>query len=241
MTADCIARLPDEARWVEARALLISGRGEIIGEDPRQAGFFVADKRSTLACPCFKPSESDLKRLLAHKADFGEAIATWEEREHIAALLPAWKTYDALLLTLPAAVQLPAPGTVTQVLMLDRLSNAQRSDLPEHWVQHLDRAFGRGPVAAALADGLPVSYCHSFCATESLWCVSVQTLPEFRRRGLASACTVHLIHRMRSEGRQPVWGATKDNGPSIEFAARRGFELTGRAFYLNRHERADRP
>lgn len=80
------------------------------------------------------------------------------------------------------------------------------------------------PVAAVLVDGRPVSFCYPGSVTETLWDISIDTLPEFRRRGLAGRCVAHVIRHMWMMGRDPVWGAVVENPASWMLARKLGFE-----------------
>jgi hypothetical protein len=83
------------------------------------------------------------------------------------------------------------------------------------------------PMAAAWADGRPVSFCYPVWQTETLWDVSIETLPGYRRGGLAARAARTLIRHMRGVGRAPVWGALETNAASRGLAARLGFVETG--------------
>ena len=79
------------------------------------------------------------------------------------------------------------------------------------------------PMAAAWADGRPVSFCYPVWQTETRWDVSIDTLAPYRRLGLGARAARTLIRHLRGSGRAPVWGALESNSASRTLAARLGF------------------
>ena len=78
-------------------------------------------------------------------------------------------------------------------------------------------------IAAAFVNRQPVSFCYAGAMTESLWDVSIDTLPGYRRRGYAALCVTYLIYHMLAKGRHPVWQALEDNPASWRLARKLGF------------------
>jgi GNAT superfamily N-acetyltransferase len=81
----------------------------------------------------------------------------------------------------------------------------------------------RRPIAVAIIDGRPVTFCYAAFTTERFWDVSVETLEQYRRRGLAAACFLSLAAHMGDSGRNPAWGAMMDNPASLGLASKLGF------------------
>ena len=79
-------------------------------------------------------------------------------------------------------------------------------------------------VAATIVDRLPVSFCYAGSETETLWDISIDTLEGFRGRGYAVMCIAYLIHEMKKQDKQPVWGALESNRASIRLAKKLFFE-----------------
>jgi GNAT superfamily N-acetyltransferase len=90
--------------------------------------------------------------------------------------------------------------------------------LPSGLRFEIEHARAIAPVAVALADGRPVSFCYPCWVTETLWDVSIDTLDGYRRRGLAARAVGFMIARMRESGREPVWGAMESNVASLALA-----------------------
>jgi hypothetical protein len=93
--------------------------------------------------------------------------------------------------------------------------------------EELAAAVARGrPVWAARVDGQPVSFAYAPWRSERWFDVSVDTAPGFRQLGLATIVAAAMIRGEQELGRNAVWGADEDNGPSLRLAARLGFRKT---------------
>lgn len=110
--------------------------------------------------------------------------------------------------------------------MLSKKEIAQKlSDLPR-WVEVRDLLLSNsGEVLAAptFVENKPVSFCYSGSSTESLWDVSIDTVPQHFRRGYASLCAAFMIRHMQAQGKQPVWQAVEENPASWRLAQKLGF------------------
>ena len=106
--------------------------------------------------------------------------------------------------------------------------------LPGELRQELESTRGRSPLAVGFVDGRAVSFACAPWQTETLFDLSIDTLEPHRGRGLAAAVAALLIDAVSRAGRQPVWGALEDNGPSLRLAARLGFVPVDRLFVLSR-------
>jgi RimJ/RimL family protein N-acetyltransferase len=73
-----------------------------------------------------------------------------------------------------------------------------------------------------------VAFCYPVLQTERWWDVSVDTLEEFRGRGLAPRAAREMVRLMRTRGKSPVWGAVETNAASLSVARRLGFVEAGR-------------
>ena len=78
--------------------------------------------------------------------------------------------------------------------------------------------------------GRPVAFCHPVIETETLWDVSVETVAEYRGRGLAGRAARAMIRHMRAFGKSPVWGALESNGPLNARLGRNGREYFARHY-----------
>ena len=94
---------------------------------------------------------------------------------------------------------------------------------PRELRHEITHAREMAPIAAALVDGRPVSFCYPIWTTESMWDVSIDTLPDHRRRGLAAHATRFMTEHRRRDGLEPIWAALESNVASLRLAARLGF------------------
>ena len=75
-----------------------------------------------------------------------------------------------------------------------------------------------------------VSWAFSASLCSDMVDIGIETLPEFRGKGLALAVSLHLIRRILSEGKRPVWGCYYKNPASENLAYRLGFMKESEAF-----------
>ena len=150
-----------------------------------------------------------------------QVIAPSEQIKHVSRALSDWKFTRAILHTLPDRSRLspPLPGTVRFL----EPAEVRNSAIPESLARELEIGAEHSPIAATFADGQPVSFAYAGSITESLFDISIDTLPDHRRRGYAALCVSHLIQHMHEQGKQPVWGATADNTASASLARKLGF------------------
>jgi RimJ/RimL family protein N-acetyltransferase len=154
--------------------------------------------------------------------------------EAIRANLPEWTLEEAVIHSLPdPAPEWPLPGS--DVSFLDDQATLDR--LPPELAEEITAARDVGPVAATWCDERPVSFCYASSVTETLWDVSIDTLPAYRRRGLAQSA-VHLMAAFhRENARLPVWGAVIGNLPSLQLASRMGFVAVDTLYVFSRAAR----
>lgn len=98
----------------------------------------------------------------------------------------------------------------------------------------ISHAMHVAPIGAAFVDNVPVSFCYPCWMTESLWDVSIDTLPLYRRRGLAPHVVRFMVAHQGKDGREPVWGALESNGVSIRLAERLGFTPVDELYAFSR-------
>ncbi|MES1245939.1 MAG: GNAT family N-acetyltransferase [Acidobacteriota bacterium] len=212
--------LPDIPRWVETRSLLLGGRCSV-AESPD--GFVVKALDGPLVCCVGRPDPEAIRGAVASDPDPApdlRLLVPPENADHAAFALPGWSRGSATIHLLePGRSPEPDPSADVRLLQDDLLLAL----LPDALRNEIGWALPRATVAVAFADGIPASICYSCWETESLWDISIETVPEFRRRGLAEACTAFLIRTMRGRGKEPVWGAEDSNRPSLGLAAKMGF------------------
>lgn len=217
------ATLPDLPRWVEVRSMLLCGRGEVYGWEETGAGnFVIRDPEAKLIAVLGRPARTAIQAAAARQSQQGALITALENRSYVAAALPAWGAETATLHLLKDETRV-ATARRDAVRLLTLAEVESLGHVPTLLKEELVTAARWSPIATVCADQLPVSFCYAGAQTESLWDISIDTLPEYRRRGYVASCVAFLIERFRAQGLQPVWGAVASNVASMRLAAKLGF------------------
>jgi GNAT superfamily N-acetyltransferase len=225
--------LPDLPRWVETRGLLLCGRCTV---STSAGGFLVKALDGPLVCCVGRPDPESIREAVADPdpAPDLRVLVPPEEAEHVARALPDWRRVSATIHLLEAG-RWPAPDPAVDVQLLQ--DDLLLAFLPDGLRSELSWALPRATVAVAFSDDVPASICYSCWETETLWDISIDTVPELRRRGLAEACTAFLMRVMRERGKEPVWGAEDTNIPSLRLAAKMGFAPVDRLILFSPPQR----
>jgi GNAT superfamily N-acetyltransferase len=88
------------------------------------------------------------------------------------------------------------------------------------------------PMIAMVADGRAVSICTSVIASKAVHEAGVETLPDYRRRGLGVQAVAGWARTVQASGAVPFYATTFDNVASQRLAARLGLSLVGAEFSL---------
>jgi GNAT superfamily N-acetyltransferase len=233
-TALRLARaLPDIPRYLETRSMLLSGDCEILGlEETADALSFVArDPVTQLICVAGRPRREAVSEAVYRNMGTGVIVVQTAAAAHVADALPDWSAGPAVIHRLASPDALPDPSGA-DVRLLDAPEIAAQSHIPEVLRSELGTAALRTEIAAAFADGKPVSFCYAGSITETLWDVSIDTLEGQRRLGNAAACVSYCVQQMRARGKEPVWGAMESNPASLGLARKLGFVAVDRLFVL---------
>jgi RimJ/RimL family protein N-acetyltransferase len=254
--AAALARVPDQPRWVDTRGMLLSGRAVVHaapGSDLSRDGFLIAVPDASLASIVGAPSPDEIRNVVGLLRGDVNLLAQNEDAAVVVDALRNWKRRTAIIHVLPGVMKWEAeadPGA--------RVFNRETAPALDHLADHLrhellDALRGRTtarfvpgalpesgeircgssvPMAAVWADRRPVAFCYPVWQTETHWDVSIDTLEEYRKRGLGARAARALIRHMRASGRAPVWGALDTNAASRALAARLGFiETAGLAVF----------
>lgn len=90
----------------------------------------------------------------------------------------------------------------------------------------------RQPFFAALAGGQPAAVCCSVRITDALHCAGVETHPDFRRRGYATAAVTAWAAAVRKRGATPIYSTSWDNAASQNVAAALGLRQVAVDFHV---------
>ncbi len=222
--------LPDIPRWVEPRSLLFSGECEVFGfaEDGEagEGGFVVRDPEEAGVSVVGQTSARAIRDSVAREWEDETVFSPPEVRSLVSDALPGWEVGSAIFHLaddLSALLDIPT-GTARIV----KSSEIDFDALPDDLRPWLETTFSRGtPVAAEFSDkrdghaASAVSFCCAVSITESLWDISVDTLPAHRNRGFAARCVSVMARHMLPL--RPVWAAEVSNTPSMRLAAKLGF------------------
>jgi GNAT superfamily N-acetyltransferase len=234
--------LPDTAGWIDTRGMLLSGRATIIGGDTVGAGFVVRAMSDALAVVSVVgyPAHHLIATAVEDATDMTPVIAQPDNAVHVGQALASCPRSSAGHRWAPERAVLHRLGSESASVLADDvhvrlLRGDDRLDhLPPGLRFEIGHAHQTTPVAAAMADARPVSFCYPCWMTETLWDVSIDTLEGYRRRGLAARAARFMIALMRAEGREPVWGAMESNVASMELARRLGFAPAGEIVVFSR-------
>jgi hypothetical protein len=219
--------LPDLPRWVEARGMLLSGRGSIVQADPPDPPTMVCSPSVMLAVVVRWDQPAALERALRHVPRELSIVAPAAAEPVLAGLVPRRERELATLFHLPPSDigRLPPDGHA-RLLRNDEYRVLE--NLPPILRGELQDACRYSPIASAFADDRPVSFCYCGWETDAHWDVSIDTLEAYRRRGLAIAATACLIRHFAEAGKTAVWGAADSNPASTLLARKLGFSEVDR-------------
>jgi len=229
--------LPDVPRWVETRALLLSGEallrhaadadGAIVLDPALPSGFLVGR------------ADRALLRDVAAGAPAGfELVVQADAIDAACAALPGWAPATATVFSPRSPWRASDVGAPPGVVVCAPPEERWLLRVPEADAMRFYAGLAEA-IALALVGGEVVAVCAAGDVTESLWDVGIDTLPGHRRRGHATAAFRALAAHLAAGGRQPVWCAEDDNTASMAMAARLGFEPVDRIAILTR--RGDDP
>ncbi len=215
-------RLPDLPRWIEARSLLLEEAGEVFSlqEEP-DLSLVLRDPDMRTLFVIGRPDEDAIDTALEKNGRGGEVIAPYEQAVWLANILPGWTFATIIVHHLPDLHRLPEiprgavrfldPAVISQLVIEEELK------------QELSSGAEGSAIAATFVEQQPVSFCYAGAVTESLWDISIDTVPEHRRKGYAALCVAYMIHHMHTQGLHPVWQALEDNPASWRLAQKLGF------------------
>jgi RimJ/RimL family protein N-acetyltransferase len=216
------ATLPDVPRWLETRSMLLQGDAEVFGLTDGEPPFIVRDPTTGLISIVGRPGAGAFREALYRNEDHGEALAQFGDEEYAAAHLPGWRMEPATLHILANESRLTeVPDGMVRGVSAAEIREIEEMD-PELRKELLD-AVTWTEVAAALADGRPVSFCYSASETETLWDIAIDTLEPYRREGYAATVVSYMVQRMAKRRKRPVWGAEESNVASMALAVKLGF------------------
>lgn len=222
-TLQLLSTVPDQPKWVELRAMLLSGQCGIYElEDAERLSFMARQAEMEMVAVCGRPAPDAIRKVIALPPPSETVLCPPEDWRYVAEALPEWRSESATIYRLATGARLPeVPADAVRLLSIDEIEVMNHA--PAELKEELIDAAMYSPVAATCLGKLPVSFCYAGSRTESLWDISIDTLAEYRNRGYAALCVSFMIKYFRRRGLAPVWGAVESNIPSMRLAAKLGF------------------
>ena len=230
-------RLPDLPRLVETRGMLLSGDCELIGDVP--AGHCVVRSAAAGVAAVVGQPDADALRQAVADGSIVDVLCPEDAASCATEALPAWRPQPALIHTLGPGCAAAGRSPRAELRLVKTEDALPLHHVPLALRREYERARRQSAFAVALAEGLPVSFAYVPWETETLCDVSIDTLPGYRRRGLAAATVQLLVDHIAARGKQPVWGALTDNAGSLALARRLGFTPVDRLIVLSRRRREE--
>lgn len=215
-------KLSDLPRWVEVRDLLLSDSCEILAlEEAPELSLVLRDLDTPSVFVIGKPSVTAIQSAIQPATPGANVVAPQENGVWLAKFLPEWNRTRIIVHVLseqPGLPQLPDD----KVRFLDP-QILPTLPIPPDLLEELQSGAEHSPIAATFVENQPVSFCYAGSITESLWDVSIDTLPQHYRRGYAALCAAYMIRHMQAQGKQPVWQAVVENPASWRLAQKLAF------------------
>ena len=191
--------------------MLVARRGRIHASDAATGGAIILMNDGSLAVLTAPMPRADLVSALAViRADAPWLVPADDVRAlaGLCEVLDVERDERAIIHAMPAdALHRTRADREADVRWLMSPDAIDWSHVDAELRRELAAAFAFSPVAAAFDDG-----------TETLWDVSIDTIPRARGRGHARQVAAFLVAHMRDRGRRPVWGAVDSNAPSLAHA-----------------------
>ena len=214
---------PDEPSFVCARSLLLTDK-PVHGSD---GGCVAVSPSGRVVCVVGEPDEDAIRAALAETAPWFELVAAPRDAASYGKILNAPGEPATLYVGGVEQPDAPPPANDVSVELLSTQDDYRLAHVPAGLRIDIMDALSRTPVAAAVVEDLPVSFCYPAGLTETYWDVAVETLDGYKRRGLATGTYERMAARMRMRGLRPVWGAPEGNEASREMAKKLRFEAAG--------------
>ena len=220
-----LAAAPDIPRWLEVRALLLSGDSEILG---------VAGSSGVVVHPASRvigiagmPSAEALCAAVARCGGDAVIVADPSQVGFVTAALPLCSVRRAWRFVFRRESLPPGVAGRCPVRPMSGSEVLETADLPEDLRASLLRASGMAAVMAAFASGKPVSFASVNWETETQCDLYAETLPRYRGRGYAAACLDRMVREARFRGKLAAGVVEWSNRQSLSLVRRLGAARIG--------------
>ena len=223
--------LPDNQLLLDTRGSLLSRSCELFGQ--ANEGFVIRRYDTPLICVIGKPAISAIQAAISKSVEEVEVLTYRESVTYVGSALRGWQKEAAVIHEFSNARNMNEEIDERVRLANENELSGLEDEFPE-LAKELLKAAPFSPIAAFFFDNKPVSFCCSTCESESLWDVSIETLPSYQRKGFAECCARFMIRHMFKKGKQPAWGALKSNTASLKLADKLGFVPVGELYLFSR-------
>ena len=124
------------------------------------------------------------------------------------------------------------PDSLVSAPEVTKISSSNTQLLVPGFTWLADQLAARNPVVAMVVGGTAVSVCYSARVGPDASEAGVETLPEYRRRGCASAVAVAWAAAVRLESRIPLYSTWWENRASRRLVCRLGLIQYGTDFHI---------
>ncbi|MEX2112289.1 MAG: GNAT family N-acetyltransferase [Pirellulales bacterium] len=170
---------------------------------------------------------ADAQSLLMQPGFDGDLVADEAAYERLCHAFPLER---AIIQTLDGPWQrpnLPIPGpTIRSLATEDSLDH-----LPEDLRAEIEYARSRGRILAGFIDAHPVGFAY-VVESAAHADMSIDTLEDYRNRGIATAVAAEMVDLVVAAGKRPVWGAVESNRASLRLAEKLGFRQPAGTLYV---------
>lgn len=224
--------LPDTPRWVEARSMLLNGRGLVLDFHAKPEAKGALFQEDIGLGVLIGLPDTDLLFQMSELAD--EIICPIENAAHCARAFEGWSKEGAAIYLRNKDTPIPELETSCQrTIKAGEL--AEIGDLPQLLFEELEEEQNSGTeIYCATAENKPIAFCYAGSISEKYWNVSIDTLPAYRRQGHATRSVVYAINQMEKQNREPIWVAFDSNTASLAMANKLDFIPVDRLMVFTR-------
>ena len=229
------AVLPDVPKWVEPKDSLSAGDADVFQfEEGDVENVAVLDRTEDTLFVVGRLTSHEFDKMANLLGRCTSLIVEIGQNDDILTRLHGWRSKNILVFTSPSSLSLSSE-TISNVKFLNK-EEIIRAGLANGLKVELLEALKSSEIAASYSEGKPVAFCYAASQSQKYWDVSVDTLPEYRRKGHAKRCALFMMSYMQSKGKEVVWQSFDDNPSSWNLAKSIGLIQTDRLTYCERQD-----
>lgn len=213
---EALATIADSPTTLEFRSIALEPNSAIYRSG---SGLLLVDSEQTILGAVGEVTPGQARQLHASQRRPCELLADEVAFRKLEEYFSFTRAYIAVL-----AGNWRRPSRQVAGLVVRPLRPDDRLDhLPAHLNEEIERHRHEGEIFAGFVDGVAAGLAYVASMTETWADISIDTLAEYRRRGIARQVVSALIDHIFAISKTPVWGAAQDNAASLALAASLGF------------------